>query len=275
MKLFNWNTKTDDSKAVVKTEQRAIATKEHEEIVASIILNGDISKLNAVQRVAYVKEVCGRLGIDWSTQPFQILRLNGKEKLYASKDATDQLRKVYGVSIIKLEKSLEQGLCVFIATARDRSGKEDTSSGAVSIKDLTGEALANAIMKAETKAKRRVTLSICGLGMLDENEVDSIAGAQTRDITHIEATAAPLPKTSTVAEQQPSVHVEPSVEDLHNEFLKHWVEYRELVGEGQAGRFHPDNWLTPRGVKNYQAGITAIKDLITKTKQQRKEAVNG
>jgi hypothetical protein len=33
------------------------------------------------------------------------------------------------------------------------------------------------MMKAVTKAKRRVTLSICGLGMLDETEVDSVPGA--------------------------------------------------------------------------------------------------
>lgn len=31
-------------------------------------------------------------------------------------------------------------------------------------------------MKAVTKSKRRVTLSICGLGMLDESEADSIRG---------------------------------------------------------------------------------------------------
>src|SRR3990167_4135540 len=30
-------------------------------------------------------------------------------------------------------------------------------------------------MKAETKCKRRGTLSLCGLGLLDETEVDSIA----------------------------------------------------------------------------------------------------
>jgi hypothetical protein len=29
-------------------------------------------------------------------------------------------------------------------------------------------------MKAETKAKRRVTLSICGLGLLDETEVETV-----------------------------------------------------------------------------------------------------
>ena len=35
-------------------------------------------------------------------------------------------------------------------------------------------ALANAIMKTETKAKRRATLSICGLGFLDESEIETI-----------------------------------------------------------------------------------------------------
>jgi len=47
----------------------------------------------------------------------------------------------------------------------------------VSIKGLTGDSLCNAMMKSVTKAKRRVTLSICGLGLLDETEVDSVPGA--------------------------------------------------------------------------------------------------
>jgi hypothetical protein len=42
----------------------------------------------------------------------------------------------------------------------------------VSIKGLSGEALANATMKAETKAKRRLTLSLVGLGFLDESEIE-------------------------------------------------------------------------------------------------------
>jgi hypothetical protein len=55
--------------------------------------------------------------------------------------------------------------------------------GAVSLLDKYGkllppEELANAFMKAETKAKRRVTLSICGLGFLDESEIESIAEAK-------------------------------------------------------------------------------------------------
>jgi len=50
--------------------------------------------------------------------------------------------------------------------------------GALSLKGLNAEDRANAIMKAETKAKRRVTLSICGLGFLDESEIENIPGAK-------------------------------------------------------------------------------------------------
>ena len=61
------------------------------------------------------------------------------------------------------------------AKGKDR---EDVDFGAVSIKGLAGDALVNAKLKAITKAKRRVTLSICGLGFLDETEIDTIPTAQ-------------------------------------------------------------------------------------------------
>ena len=48
----------------------------------------------------------------------------------------------------------------------------------MSIAGLKGEALSNAMMRAEAKAKRRVALSLCGLGMIDDSEVDSIPGAK-------------------------------------------------------------------------------------------------
>ena len=71
---------------------------------------------------------------------------------------------------------------VFTAYVKDKNGKEDSDIGAVSLIGLKGEAYANAIMKAATKSKRRVTLSISGLGLLDESEVDSIPGAKIEPI---------------------------------------------------------------------------------------------
>jgi hypothetical protein len=53
-------------------------------------------------------------------------------------------------------------------------------------RSLTPTEAANAKMKCETKAKRRVTLSICGLGLLDETEIADVAlslAPNTIDIT--------------------------------------------------------------------------------------------
>ena len=85
----------------------------------------------------------------------------------------------------------------------------------MSIAGLKGEAKANAIMKAETKAKRRVTLSIVGLGWTDESEVDSIPGAQrvavdtsTGEIIGATVTQQQQQKAPRVIERDPDPIVE-------------------------------------------------------------------
>lgn len=145
--------------------------------IEAVLVQGDIGKMQGPQRIEYYNALCNSLGLNPLTQPFEYLTLNGKVKLYAKKDCTDQLRRIYGVSVSLSNRSIMDGLCIISAIATQPGGRTDESTGAVSIAGLKGEALANAIMKAETKAKRRVTLSICGLGMLDETEVDSIPGA--------------------------------------------------------------------------------------------------
>lgn len=145
--------------------------------IEAVLVQGDIGKMQGPQRIEYYNALCASLGLNPLTQPFEYLTLNGKVKLYAKKDCTDQLRRIYGVSVSLSNRSVMDGLCIISAVATQPGGRTDESTGAVSIAGLKGESLANAIMKAETKAKRRVTLSICGLGMLDETEIDSIPGA--------------------------------------------------------------------------------------------------
>lgn len=147
-----------------------------------VVLGGDLSKLSAQERMLYYRELCQSLKLNPLTQPFQYLSLSGKLVLYARKDATEQLRKQHGVSITKLDAQTTEGVYIVTATAKDQSGREDVATGAVAIENLRGEAKANAMLKAETKAKRRVTLSLCGLGMLDETEVESIPGAQVVEL---------------------------------------------------------------------------------------------
>lgn len=147
-------------------------------IVESVVVRGDLSKLSESERVAYYKQVCESLGLNPLTKPFDYITLNGRLTLYAKRDAADQLRKIHGVSIDPPSVQIEDGLVLVSVTARDASGRTDSEIGAVSIDGLRGEARANAIMKAITKAKRRVTLSLCGLGWLDETEVETIPNAQ-------------------------------------------------------------------------------------------------
>lgn len=136
--------------------------------------SGDMSKLSPTERATYYDAVCQSLGLNPLTKPFDFLNLNGKLRLYALRDCTDQLRKLHSISIYITARERISDIYVVTARAKDRTGREDESTGAVAVGNLKGEALANALMKAETKSKRRVTLSIAGLGMLDEAETEDI-----------------------------------------------------------------------------------------------------
>ena len=158
--------------------QVALQTQGAAEMIEKVLVSGDLSKLTAGERVTYYRRVCESIGVNPFTKPFDYITLNGKLTLYAKRDATDQLRDKRRVSIVKLDREKLDDIYVVTAYAKTADGRQDSSIGAVSIGGLKGDAMANAMMKAETKAKRRVTLSIVGLGWLDETEVDSIPDAR-------------------------------------------------------------------------------------------------
>src|SRR5258706_9016538 len=147
-------------------------------LLERVIVQGALSKLSPTERVVYYKQVCERCGLDPLMKPLEFITLNNKLVLYALRAATDQLRKLHHVSIEILNRERVDDTYLVTARATLPDGRIDESMGAVNLKGLMGDALANAYLKCETKAKRRVTLSICGLGMLDETEVYSIPGAR-------------------------------------------------------------------------------------------------
>jgi hypothetical protein len=155
-------------------------------LVERAIIHGDLSGLGPKERTAYYVRVCESVGLNPLTKPFEYLRLNGKETLYATRACTDQLRQLHGVSLRIVSRESVDGVYVVTAAATDKTGRTDESTGAVPIGNQKGEAMANAMMKAETKAKRRVTLSICGLGFLDESEIESIPTSRAQRIEPIE-----------------------------------------------------------------------------------------
>ena len=195
-------------------------------VIESVVAKGDLAQLTPAERVNYYKAVCDSLGLNALTRPFDYIELNGKLTLYATRGATDQLRKRDSISVRILSREVVDDIYVVTVEATTPDGRADTAIGAVSlVKEdgewrtsqsgkryfeksgqwvpLRGDERANAIMKAETKAKRRVTLSIVGLGWLDESEIETVPSARrvsvdmgTGEVQAAPALAAPASAAS-------------------------------------------------------------------------------
>jgi hypothetical protein len=157
---------------------KEIAKTDSAEIMEQVIIKGDLSKLSPQERTTYYMKVCESVGLNPLTRPFEYILLNNKLQLYALKACTEQLRGIHDVSVTDLTETIHQDVFIVTAKVKNGNGRLDAAKGAVPLAGLKGEALANAMMKAETKAKRRATLSLCGLGWLDESEIESIPGAK-------------------------------------------------------------------------------------------------
>lgn len=144
----------------------------------SLIMGGDMSKLSSKQKLDYYYAICTKIGLNPLTKPFDYMRLNGKEILYANKGAAEQIRNIRGISITSQHIEWTDELVIVTVNGKDRDGRVDIETGFANCLNLKGEAKGNALLKATTKAKRRLTFSMSGLGMMDETEVDSIPAAQ-------------------------------------------------------------------------------------------------
>src|SRR5262245_60854740 len=158
-------------------------------IIEQVVVGGDLSKLSPQDRLVYYQRVCASLNLNPLTRPFEYLTLNKRLQLYAKKDCTDQLRRVHRVSLAIVAREVVNDCYVVTARATLPNGRTDESTGVVHIGKLKDEDLANAYMKAESKSKRRVTLSICGLGLIDESEIESVPDA----VPHHDPVALPVP----------------------------------------------------------------------------------
>lgn len=158
-------------------EQTAIEKKDEAKLMEAVLLQGDLSKLSPTERVNYYTKVCQSIGVNPMTKPFAYITLNGKLTLYALKDATDQLRNLHNVSIDDIDIRENDTHFIVKVKGHDKTGRSDVEIGVVAKTDMQSN-LANIQMKAVTKGKRRLTLSLCGLGWLDESEIETIPQAR-------------------------------------------------------------------------------------------------
>lgn len=180
-----------------------------------VLLQGDLKGLSEPQRIDYYKKICLTVGLNPLTKPFEYLVLDGKHVLYATRNCTDQLCETRQISTMIISALEQNDLFVVRARVTTPTGRQNEAIGAVDIKGMSGKFRANAMMKAETKAKRRAVLSLCGLSFMDEVEVEDVIVPVSKGasaVSALEAKHAPQiehnpAQTATVfVQQEQSTH---------------------------------------------------------------------
>jgi hypothetical protein len=179
----------------------------HPDIVASLILDADLTALNEGQRVAYYIHRCREIGVDPAETPFALIKLDGKLTLYPKASCAHALTRIHRLSVEIRSSAIDSdGMMTVCArvlapdgTFRDATGVLDLTGidiiGGVDGygKSKKGIGKANGMMKCETKATRRAVLAKCGLGAADEDvsggrvyRMDMSTGAISED-EHVQA----------------------------------------------------------------------------------------
>lgn len=167
------------NEALIKTDA-VVLDAPAAEAVEAVLASGDISKLTSEQRANFLMNMAKALGLNPLSRPVDLIKTqDGRLVPYFNKGATDQLRGMHKVNLEIIDRSfVEDDIYMVKARATMPSGRTDESLATVYMKGKVGDDRANQYMKCETKAKRRVTLSILGLNFLDALEVETIPAFQ-------------------------------------------------------------------------------------------------
>jgi hypothetical protein len=144
----------------------------------------DLESMSEPQRQDYIRNVCKHMGVPDNLNLVALTYVDdgeGPSRLvaYAKRGATENVRNSLAIKISALTNQMIGGSIVFTATAVSGTGRQEISTGSKFIDGLTGTALDDAIMTAQTRALRRVTLQFIGAGVLDESEVNQRKLVQT------------------------------------------------------------------------------------------------
>ncbi len=134
-----------------------------------VITTRNICSLTEIQRAKYYIAVCLSLRLNPVTKPLDYIKnKDGGLTLFVNQIGAAQLRQELNITVEIISRTFQDDMYVVVARAK-MGDRTDESLGVVPIKGLEPKHKANAMMKAETLAKRRVTVSICGLNV-DESQ---------------------------------------------------------------------------------------------------------
>jgi hypothetical protein len=246
----------EQEESIMNTNLEIVVAKDmNSASIEAALMQNNYSKLPTDEKVLIYNRTCETLGLNPLTQPFGFYKQkDGSECLYAKRNCADQLRQIHGVTLVECKFEEVGGIYSAIVTMEDKAGRRDMDRGDVYVEHLKGMDLANAKMKALTKAKRRCTLSLCGLGYLDESEV--------ADSPNLKAIAGPIQQVQQVQQQVASSPIPvaspvpvsvPASQDQKREIAKLFVEISASIPNLTALMAEEFPGVTSGGMNSAQA----------------------
>lgn len=171
------------------------------------------------QLEAYRAQIAEILKIDalmldfiWMDDPESGLK---NRVLYAKRGAAEILRQQRGINITSLVPHESNGWLMFTATGVDNTKRQEMAVGAAFLEGHKAEKRAHAVMTAQTRAVRRLTLQFVGGGVLDETEVQAqtvLSGAPAASGAQLAGSPAVIPPPTVLPSAAPGKDITPSPE---------------------------------------------------------------
>ena len=227
------------------------------------MIENDLSALNSEERLSFVKHICETVGLNPSTKPFIYTEFQGQLKLYPAKGAAEQLRSIHKISceIVKAERDEPNGVfwTHVKGTTKDRF---DEDYGWAAIANLKGDVLGNAVGKAITKGKRRVTLSMVGLGWMLPDAEHEKEGNEVVDtpVDLQSALAAPVE-----AEEKPKKKRTRKKKEKKEE------EFQTIEHPKVEVKTEKDNWPDMRYDEKVEEKVEEVKEVLNKEPEPEPE----
>jgi len=216
------------------------------ELVAQVMLQGDLNDLDDGQRLDYIAGLCNHLGVSAAGKPFDLLKFQGKMVAYPSKRLAEQLRNRWCITVGVPEVTWDQDM-VYVTVTAKMGDRSDTDVGAVPCNGQNAEAKSIALRKAVTQAKRRVTLSLVGLSEFNEHDME---------VAHLRQAAADGPERAALelpaAKEEAKAPEEPmaNLTDVRTQCAAIGQELQTVLGTSQGKRTYQGVLMSLLNVKS-------------------------
>ena len=255
-----------------------------------LVVTGELIFLTPPERIQFYVQTCESMGLNPFTRPLQFFEQidrNGKRNLilYALRGASVQLAAKHKLSVQILDPIFSHDAVMFNARVTSTNPpREDGAVGVASLKGLEGNEYADAIMAAQTKAKRRAIIDFVGSGLLDESEVEGMRGAtievtenDLKDYTPIAQAPVPVSAEAPATEViEPYHNIKPEVikaaEDLTQRLVESIQPLRDIV-ENEKYELSADTVRTAAAVSVIAPALPTEIEITSRLNSYRRDTL--